>query len=155
MHFRTVKIGIRKCRTIRSQISSIFAGFLHTCLSTLLNIWHFCYRPQLYYKVQSVRAARNIYILPFSIGVWTSLCSLLLAITVALTFILRRESQLPQQEFGLLINEGKTVDKPVQLKWELSEVLLVTTGAVCQQGICQFPRLIFHYFHTWLHRNWR
>ncbi|XP_023719273.1 uncharacterized protein LOC111870865 isoform X5 [Cryptotermes secundus] len=97
------------------------------------------FRPQLYYKVQSVRAARNIYILPFSIGVWTSLCSLLLAITVALTFILCRESQLPQQEFGLLINEGKTVDKPVQLKWELSEVLLVTTGAVCQQGSSRNP----------------
>jgi len=86
--------------------------------------------------VQSVRAARNIYVLPFSIGVWASLCSLLLAITAALTFILRRESQLPKHEFGLLVTETDTVDKPVQSKWELSEVLLVTTGAVCQQGTC-------------------
>ena len=84
--------------------------------------------------MQSVRAARNIYILPFSVGVWASLCSLLLAITVALTFILRRESQLPKHDFGLLMDED-TADKSVQLKWELSEVLLVTTGAVCQQGM--------------------
>jgi hypothetical protein len=103
--------------------------------------------------VQSVRAARNIYVLPFSIGVWTSLCSLLLAITVALTFILRRESQLPQHEFVLLINERNTVDKPVQLKWELSEVLLVTTGAVCQQGICQLPRLTVRYFYIKIEDN--
>ena len=101
----------------------------------LFNVWHFCHRPQLYYKVQSVRAARNIYILPFSVGVWASLCSLLLAITVALTFILRRESQLPKHDFAILMGEKDTADKSVQLKWELSEVLLVTIGAVCQQGM--------------------
>lgn len=33
-------------------------------------------------------------------------------------------------------------DKPVHSKWELSEVLLVTTGAVCQQGTCQLPKLM-------------
>ncbi|XP_067006384.2 uncharacterized protein [Anabrus simplex] len=53
------------------------------------------FRPSLYYKVQSVRAARNIYILPFSSDVWVSLVSLLLAITVALTFILGSETRLP------------------------------------------------------------
>lgn len=106
----------------------------------LFNVWHFCHRPQLYYKVQSVRAARNIYILPFSVGVWASLCSLLLAITVALTFILRRESQLPKHDFAILMGEKDTADKSVQSKWELSEVLLVTIGAVCQQGICHTHR---------------
>nr|CAD7578733.1 unnamed protein product [Timema californicum] len=54
------------------------------------------FKPQLYYKVQSVRAARNIYVLPFSSDVWVSLWSLLLAITVALTFILGSETRLPQ-----------------------------------------------------------
>ncbi|KAJ4450258.1 hypothetical protein ANN_01678 [Periplaneta americana] len=97
------------------------------------------FRPTLYYKVQSVRAARNIYVLPFSVGVWASLCSLLLAITVALTFILRRESQLPKREFGLLVTTTGTGDKLVQPKWELSEVLLVTVGAVCQQGSARNP----------------
>ncbi|PSN37280.1 Ionotropic receptor 195 [Blattella germanica] len=87
--------------------------------------------PQLYYKVQSVRAARNIYILPFSIRVWATLCSLLLAITIALTFILRRETKLRQQRIE--------ISEPDQSTWEFSEVFLVTIGAVCQQGSDRNP----------------
>ncbi|KAJ9579834.1 hypothetical protein L9F63_004506 [Diploptera punctata] len=89
--------------------------------------------PQLYYKVQSVRAARNIYILPFSIEVWAVLCALLLSITIALTLIFHHESKLHEQE------EQEKEIKMVQPKWDFDEVLLVTIGAVCQQGSAHNP----------------
>ncbi|XP_067006381.2 uncharacterized protein [Anabrus simplex] len=101
------------------------------------------FRPSLYYKVQSVRAARNIYILPFSSDVWVSLVSLLLAITVALTFILGSETRLPsgikeqlnkQNNVKALTNSSRALDSDLQPHWDLSEVMLVTFGAVSQQA---------------------
>lgn len=53
------------------------------------------FRPQLYYKARSVREEYNIYFIPFSVDVWICLACLLLVITVALTFILGRETRLP------------------------------------------------------------
>ncbi|XP_067006382.2 uncharacterized protein [Anabrus simplex] len=105
-------------------------------------------RPSLYYKVQSVRAARNIYILPFSSDVWVSLVSLLLAITVALTFILGSETRLPsgikeqlnkQNNVKALTNSSRALDSDLQPHWDLSEVMLVTFGAVSQQGSYRDP----------------
>ena len=80
-----------------------------------------------------MRAARNIYILPFSIHVWAALCTLLLAITIALTFILHRESRLHEQKEYDMNEEGAEL---ILSKWEFGEVLLVTIGAVCQQCKC-------------------
>ncbi|XP_067006380.2 uncharacterized protein [Anabrus simplex] len=106
------------------------------------------FRPSLYYKVQSVRAARNIYILPFSSDVWVSLVSLLLAITVALTFILGSETRLPsgikeqlnkQNNVKALTNSSRALDSDLQPHWDLSEVMLVTFGAVSQQGSYRDP----------------
>ncbi|XP_049799993.1 uncharacterized protein LOC126235278 [Schistocerca nitens] len=89
------------------------------------------FKPQLFYKVQSLRAARNIYSLPFSLDVWVSLFSLLVGITFLLTFILGSETRLPIAQFSLNMLE--------QPSWDLSEVMLVTIGALSQQGADRHP----------------
>ena len=60
---------------------------------------------------------------------WTALCTLLLAITVMLAFIRQHEAQMDEQT-----DQGRL--ELYHSKWEFSEVLLVTVGAVCQQGQC-------------------
>ncbi|XP_049940499.1 uncharacterized protein LOC126416719 isoform X2 [Schistocerca serialis cubense] len=108
------------------------------------------FRPQLFYKVQSLRAARNIYSLPFSLDVWVSLFSLLVGITFLLTFILGSETRLPiaqknstGENFPFTgINASRkqfSLNMLEQPSWDLSEVMLVTIGALSQQGADRHP----------------
>ncbi|XP_049775569.1 uncharacterized protein LOC126162844 [Schistocerca cancellata] len=108
------------------------------------------FKPQLFYKVQSLRAARNIYSLPFSLDVWVSLFSLLVGITFLLTFILGSETRLPiaqknstGENFPFTgINASRkqfSLNMLEQPSWDLSEVMLVTIGALSQQGADRHP----------------
>lgn len=52
-------------------------------------------RPSLYYKLTSVRGARNVYILPFAFDLWLGLIAALFALTAAMTISLSLEATLP------------------------------------------------------------
>ncbi|KAL0278298.1 UNVERIFIED_CONTAM: hypothetical protein PYX00_000155 [Menopon gallinae] len=125
--------------------------------STLYSLGVGYFRPQLFYRARSVREEHNIYYIPFSSEVWICLFGLLLAITVALTFILARETKLPhdtpydiiariadeQHDEGMEWNEINEIPSRESLlqreRWEMGEILLVAIGALGQQGSARDP----------------
>ncbi|XP_046621154.1 uncharacterized protein LOC124305618 [Neodiprion virginianus] len=91
----------------------------------------FIHQPTIYHKINIVKRSKIIFLAPFANDVWFVLALLLLGVTVALTYVLAREVRL---------SDSETAGCRRKVRWELSEVLLVSVGALCQQGTTLNPQ---------------